>query len=71
MQAGLGKMMSNDESEPAPAGHGSPPAKQAGPGKQDWIGAHLRQVYDEALNEPVPDRLLALLKKIDQKERRS
>jgi hypothetical protein len=31
-------------------------AKQAGAGKEDWIGAHLRRVYDEALSEPVPDR---------------
>ena len=61
--------MSNDQDESAPTPRGSTTAKQAAPGKQDWIGAHLRQVYDEALNEPVPDRLLALLKKIEQKER--
>lgn len=61
-------MMSNDEKGSATSQRGSPAAKQAAPAKQDWIGAHLRQVYDETLNEPVPDRLLALLKKIDQKE---
>lgn len=63
-------MSTKDKHEPA-APRGSTSAKQAGPGKQDWIGANLRKVYDEALNEPVPDRLLALLEKIDQKERRS
>ena len=64
-------MMSNDQSRSAPSRRPPPPAKEAGPGKEDWIGAHLRKVYDEALSEPVPDRFLALLKKIDQKERRS
>ena len=64
-------MMSNDESGSAPAERQPPPAKKASPGKEDWIGAHLRKVYDEALSEPVPDRFLVLLKKIDQKERRS
>lgn len=64
-------MMSNDESSTAPGGRPPPPAKQVDGGKQDWIGAHLRKVYDEALSEPVPDRFLALLRQIDQKERPS
>lgn len=63
-------MMSNDESGSTPARRRPPPAKQAGEAKEDWIGAHLRKVYDETLSEPVPDRFLALLKQIDQKERR-
>lgn len=62
--------MSNNEHEAASARRRvSQPRK--GPDKQDWIGANLRKVYDEALNEPVPDRFLALLKQIDQKERGS
>jgi Anti-sigma factor NepR len=36
--------------------------------KKDWIGANLKRVYDEALNEPVPDRLLELLKEIEKKD---
>ncbi|MCB5174268.1 hypothetical protein LGR44_03675 [Microvirga sp. SM9] len=28
---------------------------------QDRIGQELRKLYDEALREPVPDRLLALI----------
>lgn len=39
--------------------------------KQDWIGANLKRVYDEALNEPVPDRLLSLLKEIEKKDSES
>ncbi|MGF1629460.1 MAG: NepR family anti-sigma factor [Kiloniellaceae bacterium] len=65
-------MMSNDENDESQAARPSPqPAKKAGAGKEDWIGAHLRKVYDEALSEPVPDRFLALLKEIDKKERGS
>lgn len=64
-------MMSNDESNDMPAERAPTSAKQAGSGKQDWIGAHLRKVYDEALNEPVPERFLELLKEIDRKEGRS
>jgi hypothetical protein len=64
-------MMSNEESENSPAQHKPPSARKASPGKEDWIGAHLRKVYDEALSEPVPERFLELLKEIDRKEGRS
>jgi Anti-sigma factor NepR len=60
--------MSNDEHERASARRRIAQNKKGDPGKQDWIGANLRKVYDEALSEPVPDRFLALLKQIDQKE---
>lgn len=36
--------------------------------KEDWIGRQLRDVYDKTLNEPIPDRLLDLLKQIDEKD---
>ena len=39
--------------------------------KSDWIGANLREVYDETLNEPVPDRFLEILNKIEKKARDS
>jgi hypothetical protein len=66
--------MSNDRNERPSANTGGTaqkPAKKAAAGKEDWIGAHLRKVYDEALSEPVPDRFLDLLKEIDKKERGS
>ena len=66
-------MMSNDDDLKSQEER-SPPsaaARRAGAGKEDWIGAHLRKVYDEALLEPVPDRFLSLLKEIEKKERRS
>lgn len=65
-------MMSKNDSEKSPANPSAPRAAKAAPaGKEDWIGAHLRKVYDEALSEPVPDRFLDLLKEIDKKERGS
>jgi len=65
-------MMSNEEREKSPAGGTAPGrAKKAPAGKEDWIGANLRKVYDEALNEPVPDRFLSILKEIEKKERGS
>lgn len=35
---------------------------------EDWIGRQLRELYDETLNEPIPDRLLDLLKQIERKD---
>lgn len=65
-------MMSKNDSEKTPAHPlAARPAKKDPAGKEDWIGAHLRKVYDEALSEPVPDRFLDLLKEIDKKERGS
>lgn len=64
-------MMPKHDSEKSPARPNVAVAKKAGPDKEDWIGAHLRKVYDEALSEPVPERFLELLKEIDRKEGRS
>ena len=52
----------------------SPPAARAerarspGARKEDWIGDHLRQVYDEALKEAIPQRMLDLLDALDEVE---
>ncbi len=32
--------------------------------RADWIGQELRKVYDEAVNEPIPDRLKELLSRL-------
>ncbi|MFO1127753.1 MAG: NepR family anti-sigma factor [Rhodospirillales bacterium] len=34
----------------------------------DWIRYELRKVFDETLNEPIPDRLQALLSKLRENE---
>lgn len=51
-----------DHAEPVPD---PPPSSDP---KEDWIGRQLRDVYDKTLNEPIPDRLLDLLKQIDEKD---
>jgi hypothetical protein len=72
IQPELRDMMSKNDSEKSPASATATRAAKKPPaGKEDWIGAHLRKVYDEALSEPVPDRFLDLLKEIDRKERGS
>ena len=42
--------------------------KMGSPGSErtDWIGQELRKVYDEAINEPIPERLKALLAKLQE-----
>ena len=35
---------------------------------KDQIGRSLRRLYDDVVNEPVPDEFLALLAKADQQE---
>jgi len=34
---------------------------------QEAIGARLRQLFDEVVNEPVPDEFLELLRRADQR----
>ena len=34
--------------------------------KQDWIANQLRRVYDEALQEDIPQDMLELLAKLDE-----
>lgn len=36
--------------------------------KADWIGRELRKVFDETVNEPIPDRLQALLSRLEDEE---
>jgi len=33
---------------------------------QNEIGKHLRAVYDDVINEPVPDKFMELLEKLEQ-----
>lgn len=37
------------------------------PSIQDHIGQELRAMYDEVLQQPIPDRFLDLLKALDEK----
>lgn len=46
-----------------PAGQGTPGQEQKAEGarQQDEIGSRLRQLYEDVVNEPVPERLRSLL----------
>ncbi|MFM8701020.1 MAG: NepR family anti-sigma factor [Hyphomicrobiales bacterium] len=37
------------------------------PSFQDHIGQELRAMYDEVLQQPIPDRFIELLKALDEK----
>ena len=41
------------------------------PDLQRHIGRHLRALYDEVVNEAVPDRFLQLLEELERKEAQS
>ena len=36
--------------------------------KHDWIANQLRRVYDDALQEEIPDDMLDLLKQLDERK---
>ena len=42
------------------------PGRPGGRGKREWIASQLRRVYDEALEEDIPDDMLAILSKLDE-----
>jgi hypothetical protein len=41
--------------------------KRRKPSVQDHIGQELRAMYDEVLQQPIPDRFLELLNALDEK----
>jgi hypothetical protein len=51
-----------------PAGPETSPGLDRGlsPGLQAHIGRHLRAAFDEVAREPIPDRLLQLLKDLER-----
>lgn len=40
-------------------------APKPGARKEDWIAEQLRRVYDEALDEEIPDEMMQLLARLD------
>lgn len=47
----------------------SPPAREAGEPVPEWLGNRLRRLFDDVMDEPVPDELRSLLKQLEEKER--
>jgi hypothetical protein len=46
----------------------APPEARIGPELQDRLGLQLRAMYDQLRTEPLPERILDLLKRLDQTE---
>lgn len=51
---------------PAPGAAGQEHAPALQPHVQDHIGRQLRAIYDDLLNQPVPDRFKELMEKLDK-----
>ena len=64
-QTNAGKVMTQAT---APTRTGVAPSSEEGlsPNLQAHIGRHLRAVFDEVAREPIPDRLLQLLKDLER-----
>ncbi len=52
---------------PIPADDSAVPPKKRNPNVKDHIGRQLRALYDEVANQPVPDRFMELLNRLDEK----
>jgi hypothetical protein len=58
--------VNNDDKEMKGASPAPFSAAAEGQGKkEDWIGRHLRRVFDDSLSEPLPDDILSLLDRLD------
>jgi Anti-sigma factor NepR len=59
--------MSQNISPPAPEAS-APKGRSRVPGsrKEDWIANQLRRVYDDALQEDIPQRMIDLLNALDR-----
>lgn len=61
---------------PGTAGEEGKAASMATPGKAveqpsyDWLGPSLRRMYDDVLNEPIPDSFVELLKQLYDRQKR-
>lgn len=52
---------------------GDRPIEAGNPSEQvpDWLSNRLRRMFTEVMDEPVPEEFTALLKQLEEKERRS
>ena len=67
-KTGKPDMITEHKPETAGAVCGPPLTAGLEPELQDHIGRQLRAVYEEVLNEPVPDRFLQLLAELERKQ---
>ena len=67
-QGQAGDMNSRQTAETVPPAAPSVPGAMLEADLQAHIGRQLRAVYEEVVNEEVPDRFLRLLRELEQKE---
>ena len=63
------KMKGDDGQTVTPSG--TPQRSRRKPSIQDHIGQELRAMYDEVLQQPIPDRFVDLLNALDEKADKS
>jgi len=59
-------MIMSDKIKPEPV---NPPAGEVGVQVPEWLGNRLRRLFDDVMDEPVPDEFQSLLKQLEEKER--
>jgi hypothetical protein len=69
VKAPAGKMIEQRHSEMRPEGRRkSDPSLDEARLRQQAIGVKLRQMFDQVVNEPVPDEFLEILKRADARK---
>jgi hypothetical protein len=63
---GKDEMRTGSERNPAQGG-----GAKVDPRVQNEIGKHLRAIYDDVINEPVPNRFMELLEKLERSSKKS
>ncbi len=63
--------MASNKRQEQTADYGTIAPKAGATSKEDWIGNQLKQVYDEALSEDIPEDMLLLLASLDEAEEKS
>jgi hypothetical protein len=64
-------MVSNGDQTVADKERAAPilsPGKHGEAANYDWMGPSLRRMYDDVLNEPVPDSFVELLKQLHDRQ---
>lgn len=59
---------SDSARKPAPGRPGSEPPLEEARLRQQAIGVKLRHMFDEVVNEPVPDEFLEILRRADERK---
>jgi len=59
-------MIMSDKIKPQ---QGNPPAPEVMEQVPEWLGNRLRRLFDDIMEEPVPDEFRSLLKQLEEKER--